>query len=667
MLLRSVALYRPIRALLLLCAALLLVPTAAARGKKKDGKWPAVTREEREVSQVPGNPDAAAIVLRQSRQAKILPRADDWVNIMEIHRRIKVLTERGKQYAEIRIPAQKYSRVSQIEGRTLKPDGTEIPLPDDQIFEEVALQVGSVVLKQWVFHFPAVEPGDILDYRYVRHDDFLLFIDPWFFEGPEYTVSSQVTQAVPSGVSYTILCALCGGAQPEISDWREGSNEGKQYSLELNNLPGYRGELLMPPAREVSPHLEMVLRRWTGIFWSQLGRQDDLFTDWASVTRWATKNYEEATKKWLGDLDDVVAGWIEGIDDPKARVEAILRHVQEDFAYVPYRQVIGASRPLNRILEERYADNEEKAVLLQAALSTQGMESHIALVAGIDFGSVNPKFFSLSQFSHAVVLLPTPEGEPMLLDPTISHSPFDFVSWRNSGAPYLLLDGDGQLGELPKKAASGSTAFEVTVAPQLDGKARLEITATLEGEDAIDLRQVLVPASGTARESELVDWLEDARSGMHITSVEVEGLDLPEEPLTIHASAEASGLVTLAEDAVAVQACVLSCYDSNPLGATRTYPFFLDYTWRERQVVKVIPPEGMVAAEAPPGATARYPAGTYNLRCSVDAETGGRCTRTLSMKRGRWAAAEAPRMHEMFDKVVAADHTMIVMKPAPAP
>jgi hypothetical protein len=263
--------------------------------------------------------------------------------------------------------------------------------------------------------------------------------------------------------------------------------------------------------------------------------------------------------------------------------------------------------------------------------------------------------------------MPTPEGEPLLLDPTLSHGPFDFVSWRNSGAPYLLLEGEGELGELPKKAESGSTAFEVTVAPQLDGKAKLEITVTLEGEDAIDLRQTLVPASGTAREGELVDWLEEARSGMHITSVEVEGLDLPEEPLTVHASAEASGLVTVAEDALAVQACVLSCYDSNPLGAARTYPFYLDYVWREKQVVTVVPPEDWVAAEAPPGATARYPVGTYNLRCRVDDEAGGRCTRTLSMKRGRWATAEAPRIQEMFDKVVAADHTMIVVKPASAP
>jgi len=48
-----------------------------------------------------------------------------------------------------------------------------------------------------VFNFPAVEPGAILEYRYERYDNFLLYIDPWFFEGPEFTMRSKVTQVIP--------------------------------------------------------------------------------------------------------------------------------------------------------------------------------------------------------------------------------------------------------------------------------------------------------------------------------------------------------------------------------------------------------------------------------------------------------------------------------------
>ncbi len=241
--------------------SLVLIPAPArvlsAADQPSGGKveaWPDITQEERDLERVEQDPDADAVILLKERNGRILRRADDVVNVIDVHMRYKVLNERGKRYADIRIKAGKYSRVSNIRARTIKADGSVVSLAPDQIFEKVTLQVGSYKETAWVFHFPAVEPGVIMEYRYDRHDDANVFLAPFYFAGPEFTLRARLTQAVPEDMGYTILCDLCPGSQPPtMTPWREGKAKGTMYTQELRNIPGYKDEILMPPERDATP------------------------------------------------------------------------------------------------------------------------------------------------------------------------------------------------------------------------------------------------------------------------------------------------------------------------------------------------------------------------------------------------------------------------------
>src|SRR5262245_21284954 len=89
--------------------------------------WPEITAAEKAFTKVPDDPDADAVVLLKSREGRIEQQADDTVNTLHYFWRMKILNDRGKHYAEVHIPAQKYSRVDVIEARTIKPDGTIVP------------------------------------------------------------------------------------------------------------------------------------------------------------------------------------------------------------------------------------------------------------------------------------------------------------------------------------------------------------------------------------------------------------------------------------------------------------------------------------------------------------------------------------------------------------
>jgi hypothetical protein len=178
----------------LILAAFVIAPSpdpraapAAQKGQAADD-WPPITPEERALTRVQQDPEADAVILTRTRSGKIIRKGDDTVNAMTIHRRLKVLNDRGKRFADVRISEEKSSRVSNIQARTVKPDGTAVPVPPDQIFEKLVSKVGGFKSTEHVFKFPAVETGAILDLRYERHDDNLFFIDPWYFDGPEYTL-----------------------------------------------------------------------------------------------------------------------------------------------------------------------------------------------------------------------------------------------------------------------------------------------------------------------------------------------------------------------------------------------------------------------------------------------------------------------------------------------
>src|SRR5882762_4762782 len=142
-------------------------PTDSFAAKKpaaeKAGDWPEITAAEKALTKVEQDPEADAIVLINDRSGKIVPTTSgQWVNQLDYHHRFKVLNERGKRYADVHLGTNKYSSIKDLRARTIKTDGTIVPVAPEEIFEKVVLQVGKYTLNELVFKFPAVEPGTIL-------------------------------------------------------------------------------------------------------------------------------------------------------------------------------------------------------------------------------------------------------------------------------------------------------------------------------------------------------------------------------------------------------------------------------------------------------------------------------------------------------------------------
>ncbi len=101
---------------------------------------------------------------------------DDQLHMYSIYTRLKVLTDRGKEYANVELQFARTNdgggfTVDDIQGRTIHPDGTIIPFTGKPYEKLVEKTQGSKYMAK-VFTMPDVEVGSIIEYRYkLRYSD----------------------------------------------------------------------------------------------------------------------------------------------------------------------------------------------------------------------------------------------------------------------------------------------------------------------------------------------------------------------------------------------------------------------------------------------------------------------------------------------------------------
>src|SRR5271156_1371983 len=135
--------------------------TAAARA---DQQWTPPTPEELSMTAQPEVPGAAAVYLFREETT------EDDLHMFSIYVRLKVLTEGGKEHANVELGYASFdsgsgTSITDIAGRTIHPDGTIIPFTGKP-YEKLIEKTQGVKVMSKVFTLPDVEVGSIIEYRY---------------------------------------------------------------------------------------------------------------------------------------------------------------------------------------------------------------------------------------------------------------------------------------------------------------------------------------------------------------------------------------------------------------------------------------------------------------------------------------------------------------------
>lgn len=367
-------------------------------------------------------------------------------------------------------------------------------------------------------------------------------------------------------------------------------------------------------------------------------------TSWDDVGRW----YRDLRSTLPATSEPVRAmarRLIDGVDDPRDRLERLLSHTGKSVRYVAVQVGIGGFRPSppQETLERGWGDCKDKSTLLVEMLEEAGLRAHPALILSAVDERIDPEFPSPFVFNHMIVAVETDglsleptdpvSGGYLFVDPTHDRGTSRWLHGAVQNQHALVVtEGGATLVPTPSLFASNVRDLTVDVRLDADGTARGTAKIDLGGEWGSLVQELLA----TEEENRLEEWARSIFSrllpGSETTGAtwSVEDGGVPRG--TLEAGVAVPRLIPMTGERLAFQLPGLSGTPSTSILDEREVPVVLDAGVLREHWTVTLPREGCTSDTD--DVDVETAAGTYRQTVAVD---GARLSvqRTLQMAE-RW-------------------------------
>jgi hypothetical protein len=402
-------------------------------------------------------------------------------NYRTVYERIKVLKEKGKELATIRIPYEPGSNtIAEFEGRTIHADGVVVPLtekPSDLTdYKSKNYQINSLV-----YTLPSVEVGSILEYRFKFRatGGSWLPAPTWEVQQAYFVRKAHYTYHASAGMAYT---ARLG---PGVQVVRQ---KGDIMTLDVTDVPPVPDEDWMPP---------MNLIRWQVAFYYTTSRTEADY--WENEEKEWTEGMMEFTHP-SGQLKKAVAEMVGPADSEEQKAQkiydAVMKLDNTDYS----RSKSKAERKAHKIKtieraediwKEQSGNSAAMALLYIALARTAGLDVSPMQVVNRDRAIFSSHYLNSEQLDDYIAVV-TIRGKDTYLDPGERMCPYGSLHWKHTLATGFRLEGKKSVIAMTPagdytKAVVQRIAY-LNIDPQGDVQGTVRIV--MNGPDALYWRQV---------------------------------------------------------------------------------------------------------------------------------------------------------------------------------
>ncbi len=233
-------------------------------------------------------------------------------------------------------------------------------------------------------------------------------------------------------------------------------------------------------------------------FFAETYLQYSDFSDWESVSAWADSLYrlpQHASAPVRQKAAEIVTRWP---DDLNRQIDEVINFVQDDIRYTGINIGIGGYVPdlPEQIIQRRFGDCKDKAILMVALLRELGVTAYPALVHSYDGQGLSEYLPSPGGFNHMIVKLPH-QGRDYWVDGTMTLQGSSLTTLAQGLYHHALVaDGraeglqayEGAAFELPQKEMHEEFSLRHNVETE---DTLLKITTTYRGAEAEYIRASL--------------------------------------------------------------------------------------------------------------------------------------------------------------------------------
>jgi transglutaminase-like putative cysteine protease len=524
-------------------ACLIAVTSVASIARAQ--QWTAPTAEELSMTSQPEVPGAAAVYLFKEEIT------DDKLHMWSKYARIKVLTEAGKEYANVELKSYNsdeggYS-INGIAGRTIHPDGTIIPFtgkPFDKLIEKSQ----SYKETAKVFTLPDVEVGSIIEYRYeLRYDDQYYFAPSWFIQSALYTrkahylwrpTDKQLIHKGEHGEQLTSFVAwtpiLPKGFEVKQSRLPGSATDDGQALLELNIH-----DVVPAPDEEYMPPLGSLTYRVL-FYYSPYRTMDEFWKN-------EGKGWAKTNDKFIGPgnkVKDAVKELVAPSDTADQKLRKLYAAVMK-LDNTSYNRAHGAAeekseglgevKTTDDIWERKRGSDDQIAQLFVAMARAAGLQAYVMSVTDRDRNVFVQNYLSFSQLNDTIAIVVV-DGKDQFFDPGQRYCPYGHLAWKHTVTGGLRQTDNGSaLAVTPGEPYTASRVQRVAdLTMDEHGEVTGDVKMIWTGAPALSWRQRYLRGDGTSLNNDLRTSMEHLMpSGMEVKVTSIDNLEDYEKPLIV--------------------------------------------------------------------------------------------------------------------------------------
>jgi hypothetical protein len=617
-------------------------------------EWDEVSAEELEMTSLAEDPEAAAVVLFAIGNLKIGDEGRRFFLEMDVHKRIKILTEAGKEYANVRIPYYYKDSFVELEAVAHTPDGSKVWLESDAIFEEKR----SRTMLEKAFAIPGAEIGSVVEYRYTLRSDYLSNLEPWVFQEGIFTRLSKVSVYLPAGFAYTALPLNTAAydfrqSQERVRNPLDWQDKVQCYTWEARDLPALRSE----------PYTTALQDYYCSLFFQLISYES------AYVYLQFAKNWDDIGKEMENQYGDMLnIDW--GLKDKAKEVTAaaesdlekaqlLYNFVRDELAMADEQRLFGdALRDPAEVLKAGEGNHTEHNLLLINLLRHAGLNADPLLISRRSEGRINPEWVTMSQFSRVITHCRI-GGKNYYLNPAFANAPFAVLP-GNYDVPEGLLFDDGKVRIVRSTYKPPQSGLDIVTEAQLTAEGTYSGTTqvTFSGVSGLAERNRLDNKGKQERAEDLVkQFAEDAVLDSFVWKNHQE----PELPLELQISYHIDGLGENSDGIYYFSVPFYTALDKNPfVRETRNFPVTYDYAFKRNEEIKLHLPEGYKLDEVP-GKNKHSAAGAKFTKIFFADGDVLECHRRLQLRKNEILPNDYPKYRRFNEELVASDAAQIVL------
>lgn len=636
-------------------AAIIVMLSAQARADS----WTKPTPEELQMTAEPAAPGAAAIYLLRDE------RADDKIHIHTTYVRLKVLSEKGKEYADQEITYEGAQfKVFGVEGRTIHSDGTVIPFTGKP-YQKLLDKSGTEKYKATVFTLPDVQVGSILEYRYTLGYESNIVLSPrWYLQGPLYTrkahfffqPSDRMIEDGHGGVmqgrvAYTAV--LPKGASVVYSP------VAKNYSLDVENIPAFPEEEYMPPMHNYS---------FRTLFYYTIARTTDEY--WGNEGKYWSKRVDRFIDQ--SKLSSIANQMVSASDTPAQKLQKIYDAVMtlenttftREHSDVEDKALGIKIKTAADIWGQKRGTRDEITRLFVGLTRAAGFKAYVGYVTNRDRNLFVPDYLNMAQLDDEIAIVLV-DGKDQYFDPGERYAVFGNLHWKHSAAQGIRQTDKGAAVFLtPTPAYKSTSEFRnAYLEIQPDGKVTGTIRLSLTGSRALYWREFALNNDEDALKQRFTDSVQrQMPAGIEVKADHFLGLN--SWTTNLQGVFKVTGSMGTATAKRIFLPATLFESTSQPLFALdkRTQPIDLDYPYAVQDDVTIKLPPAFDIESLPKDADVTYPQNAF-YRAKFTREPGMvKSVRVMVLGNFLYTAEEYPPLKDFYQKINAKDKEPAVLQ-----